>query len=498
MNRSVGRNAMLLAGTSAGSYILGLARDRLLAQTFGASRDVDLFNSAFLLPDLIMNLFAAALTTAFIPVFAQLLKQGKAPAYQASNAILTVVAVALCLVDVVAFMIMPWITPLVAPGFSATELAQLTTLTRILLLSPLLFGISTLFGAILQGQHRFLAYALSPMLYNLGIVIGIIFFAKPFGIRGVVFGVVLGAMLHLIIRLVATLRLGYTPEFIQQSFKHPAVKQTLLLMGPRVIGLLAIQASLWTFNAIGSTLQPGSVAIFNFARNFQSLPVSFIGIALATVIFPVLASDSSELMNNTRKALRMIFFLTLPAMVGMMFVSQPLITVFLGGGAFDAAAIQTTAITLIVFSLLIPLESLQHILARAFYAKHDTKTPAVITIIGAVVNVIGCVVATSFWGVTGLAVGFVIMTLIIDILFVWKLPHIIDYSIIKNGAQNVVGCLVMAILVGAIKSVGVIHELPLLIGMAGTGIITYNIVMYLLKNQELSIILKQVHLRKSS
>jgi putative peptidoglycan lipid II flippase len=496
MSSRLGRNALILASTSAGSYIFGLVRDRLLAQSFGASRSVDIFNSAFLLPDLIMNLFAAALTTAFIPVFAQLLKrQDATKAYQAANSVLTVVLVALGMINLAALLLMPWITPWIAPGFSTTELAQLTAASRWMLLSPLLFGISILLGAVLQGQHRFFAYALSPMLYNLGIVIGILLFAPQFGIQGVIYGVIMGAGLHLLIRLLASWRIGYRPRVQAQAFTHPAVHNTLKLMGPRIIGLLAVQASLWTFNAVGSTLQEGSVAVFNFARNFQSLPVSFIGIAIATVLFPVLAADAAaeqhdQMLKNAKAAMRTILLFTLPAMIGMMLVSKPLIAVFLGGGEFDEAAITRTTITLIVFALAIPLESLQHILARLFYAQHDTRTPAIISVIGAVLNVVVCLLGAMWFGVAGLAVGFVAMSFCIDLLLVWRLPKLIDTTMVRSFLQ----CLVASLIMGGLVWLGhalTSSVLAQLVFMAGIGAVSYTTIIWISGNQDIRLVLKQ-------
>lgn len=500
MRSSLGRNAIILAGTSAGSYIFGLVRDRLLAQSFGASRAVDIFNSAFLLPDLIMNLFAAALTTAFIPVFASLLKkEDDAAAFRAANSVLTVVLVALLSINIVALIAMPLITPLIAPGFSAADLATLTSTSRWMLLSPLLFGLSTLFGAVLQGQHRFIAYALSPMLYNVGIVLGIVLFAPRFGVHGVIAGVLIGAGLHLFIRVLASIRLGYYPKLQRTAFQDAAVVRTLKLMGPRIIGLLAVQGSLWTFNAIGSTLTAGSVAVFNFARNFQSLPVSFIGIAIATVLFPLLAADAAaqrteQLVSNSKAAIRTILLFTLPAMVGMIFVSNPLITVFLGGGEFDATAIQRTTITLMVFALAIPLESLQHILARMFYAQHDTRTPALISVLGAAVNVIVCLLGAWFFGVVGLAIGFVVMSAVIDLLLLWRLPRLWDEAMFKTIWQCGLASIVMAGTVWLVSQIS-LGSLGALVLMAGTGAISYTVIMFILRNAELQLVIRQLKRR---
>lgn len=492
MTAQLGRNALLLAATSAGSYVFGLVRDRLLASTFGASREVDIFNSAFLLPDLIMNLFAAAITTAFIPVFAKARDQ-----YKAANDILTVIIVCVLGMDIVAYLLMPWLVTIIAPGFNASELVQLTHSSRTLLLSPLLFGTSILLGAVLQGKHHFLAYAISPMLYNLGICVGILFLTP-------IQGVIIGAALHLGIRLLATIRLHYIPRLSLTAAQSNEVKQTIRLIGPRIIGLLAIQVTLWTYNAVGSTLSAGSVSIFNFARNFQSLPVSFIGIALATALFPILADDyaqtnaqtnNSQLVHTTRRAIRSVLFLTLPAMVGMMFVSQPLVATFLGSGAFDAAAIQRTSITLMLFALVIPLESVQHILARVFYAQHNTKVPAVMTSLAAAVNIVVCVMAVRWFDLLGLVIGFITTTLIIDVALVWRLnrtgQHLFDRSLWELIMKSSLACVVMALTLWAIGLL-LSGYLAQLLVLSGTGILCYMVMSYWLRIPEYTQILSVI------
>ncbi len=493
MRAQLGRNALLLAATSAGSYVFGLVRDRLLAGTFGASREVDIFNSAFLLPDLIMNLFAAALTAAFIPIFAKVVTHsGDEAGYRAANELLTVTICGVLLADIITYLALPWLAPLIAPGFNAADLAQLVTASRWLLLSPFLFGISILFGAILQGKHRFLAYAISPMLYNIGISLGIIFLSPWFGINGAIIGVVIGAGAHAAVRLIAALRLHYYPTLYSTALQSASVKATLVLMAPRILGLLAVQATLWTFNAVGSTLSAGSVSVFNFARNFQSLPVSFIGIALATALFPILAHDyaqtnSSQLVDTTRRALRSVLFLTLPAMVGMMFVSTPLVATFLGSGAFDAAAIQRTSITLMLFALVIPLESVQHILARVFYAQHNTTTPAVISIVAAILNVAVCVIAIQWFDLLGLVIGFITTTLVIDIALVWRLnragQNLFDRSVWALMLKSSLACGVMAIVLWIIGQYLVGYFVQLLV-LSGTGILSYMAMSYLLRIPE--------------
>ncbi len=176
-------------------------RDRLLAAQFGAGIELDIYNSAFVVPDFIMNLLAAALTTAFIPVFTEVRQRsGQTAAWEITGVLLSCLTVVMIMAAGLAALTMPWLTQAVAPGFTADEQQQLVQASRLMLLSPVFFALSIAVGAALQGNQRFMSYALSPVLYNFGIIAGIIWFAPRWGVPGVVVGVIAGALLHLLIR----------------------------------------------------------------------------------------------------------------------------------------------------------------------------------------------------------------------------------------------------------------------------------------------------------
>lgn len=422
ISRTISVSAGLLAASSVASYILGLLRDRLLAGHFGAGPELDVFNASFLIPDAIMTLFGAALTTAFIPVFtAWLHKHGEKEAWHLTNTVLRIITIFIMLAVVSAWLLLPWLTPLITPGFDGERNQLLIQTTRIMLISPILFSMSVLFGSALQGMRRFISYALSPVLYNLGIIFGIVVLSEPFGIQGVVVGVICGALLHMLVRMIELRSTGWTWMAVKTndygSWKHEGIKKIVRLMIPRVIGLLLWQANLWFFTAVASGLLIGSITVFNLARNFQSLPVSFFGIALATVMFPALASSyarqkNQEFVNDLSKGIKQLLFFTIPAALGLMLLAIPLVDVFLGTGKFSQTAVLTTGITLSVFALSIPFESLQHILARAFYAQHDTITPVFITIIATATNICVSLLTVKYIYVSGLALGFVSFSII--------------------------------------------------------------------------------------
>lgn len=448
--------AMLLAASSVGSYIFGLLRDRLLAGKFGAGAELDVYNAAFVVPDLIMTLFAAALTTAVIPILTKERHTHNAKQVWAiTNHLLYLISACMIVAILLAGLFMPWLAKLIVPGFDADRLGLFIQISRIMLLSPLLFSMSIIFGGTLQSMQRFISYALSPILYNAGIVISIILLHDRFGIFAAVYGVLIGGGLHLLIRLLELKTTGWSLKYKPHD-TWPAVKSTIRLMLPRIGGLVLVQLNLWIYIALGSTLAIGSISIFNLARNFQSLPVSLFGIALATAIFPSLAAQHikaelkifGEQLNN---AISHILFFTLPACVGMMLIAEPLVETFLGNGEFTTTAIQNTSWVLTFFALSIPLESIQHILARAFYARHDTLTPLFIGIAATIVNGIVSSVAIQWLGVAGLACGFVAMTATyVGLMFYYlqrSLTNIWDYKIIKRLSIMLLLSCMMGILV---------------------------------------------------
>ncbi|MCH8748684.1 murein biosynthesis integral membrane protein MurJ, partial [Patescibacteria group bacterium] len=409
--RSFERGALILLGTSAVSYLLGLLRDRTLAGTFGASDQLDAYQAAFIIPDIIFNLFlAGALTAAFIPVFTDLTtKRRHRQAAELAGTLLVGGLLLLFAVGLVAWFLAPSLTAFIAPGFSLAKRELLADLTRIMLLSPLLFMVSNLLGGMLVSSKRFFFYGLSPALYNLGIILGAWLLAPTIGIHGVAIGTVLGALLHLATRLIDLKRSNL--KIIPSLTFSPPFRKVIKLILPRVVGLSAVQVQLWAFVAIASTLEEGAVTIYSLARNFQSFPVSLIGIALATSLFPLLAQSVS--LHNRRQYLRSLIggslttlLLVVPAALLIYIWRTPLISFLIGTGQFDETAVALTAAALGVYTLSIPTESLVHILARAFYALHNTIIPVSISLITITVSVSGAYFAAQRFGVIGIPAGF--------------------------------------------------------------------------------------------
>jgi putative peptidoglycan lipid II flippase len=423
--RSYADKATAILTVTAGlSYLFGLIRDRLLARQFGATVDLDIYNAAFIIPDLLLNIFiAGALQAAFIPLLTAIrIKRGSTQADKFASTILNTAILLVLILGSLTALCMPFISPLIAPGITGEDRALLTTTARLLLISTVLFAASNTLGAMLVSKKTYLAYGLSPVLYNIGIIGGILFIAPTIGIMGVVIGTVIGALLHLLMRLIWIWKQQFTYSFVAISaWKTKPFQKLIQLMLPKMVGHPAEQLSFWAFTAIASTLAAGSITMLSFARNFMSVPVSLFGIAVATTIFPILTEDAtaknmSRYRAHLKKSITKVLILTIPSAIALMIGGTFIIRILLGGGKFDEQAVQTTALLLQVLALSIPLESTSHILSRAFYAIQNTFLPVVITIISLLVMIASAWVLSKNIGITGLGWGFLIGSITKNIL----------------------------------------------------------------------------------
>lgn len=376
--------AFTLTMTSGLSYAFGLLRDKIFAYKFGASSELDVYNAAFVIPDLFLALLVTgALSAAFVPIFSRLAHHDKEKSIHYTNQILTVCLGMLAVCAALFAWGLPHLVDFLVPGFDPPQKAEYIRVTRLMLISPFLFTISNTFGNVLITTKDFLWYGLSPVLYNMGIITGILWFSPHYGVAGLVMGTILGALLHLLIRIPSMVRYGFRPRPVWTFDKE--LRTTFLRMLPNMIQIGVWQLSLWWFVRLASGLEEGSVTIYSFARNFQSLPVSLIGIATALAAFSELSriaarEEYAEFRRVVKEKALMIAGYTTLAAVALALLSRPLITILLGGGKFDATAVAATASLLAVYTVAVPFESMVHLLARAHYALQSTLRPALIQI----------------------------------------------------------------------------------------------------------------------
>ena len=382
---NVNQAALLLGFFAFLSQVLALFRDRAMAHFIGPSPTLDAYYAAFRIPDLIFICIASlASITVLVPFIVAKMKGDEVTdvARKYLNDIFTVFLFLMLFVSFVAFILMPYLSNLIAPGFDAEFQDKLVGLSRILLLSPILLGLSNLFGTVTQLFRKFFIYALSPIFYNLGIIVGIIFFYPIFDIYGLAIGVVLGALMHLVVQIISSIQSGFTPG-ISLSINFQDIKNVALTSLPRTLGLAFNNISLIAIISLASFLKEGSISVFNFSFNLQSVPLNIIGISYAVAAFPTLAKSVSlgqmdEFRNQLKQAARAIVFWSLPVIFLFIVVRAQIVRVILGSGAFSWENTRLVAACLAIFSISVVAQGIITLLSRAYYANGDTKRPLIV------------------------------------------------------------------------------------------------------------------------
>lgn len=430
-SKSVLSAAFVITVAGVASRMLGLLRDRFLAATFGAGDTLDAYYAAFRVPDLIYNLLIlGALSAAFIPVFTGLIsKEKEAAAWDMANGILNIAIFLIILLSVILAIFAPFLMQLITPGFSPEKMELTVALTRIMFFSPLLLGISGIFGGILTSFKRFLIYSLAPIMYNLGIIVGVLFFVKLWGPVGLAWGVALGAFLHMLIQYPAAKNLGYRHSWaFIQAFKNDEVRKVFTLMLPRVFGIAVSQVNLFVITIFASTLAAGSLAVFSFAQNLQSIPLGLFGISFAIAVFPALSAlaakeEKERFIQTFSETFRQVLFFVIPISIFILVLRAQIVRVVLGAGAFDWTDTILTYKVLGIFTLSLFAQSTIPLLARAFYALHDTKTPFYAALAAEAVNIGAVIVLIKSHAVIGLAMAFSLASVVQMILLLCILHH---------------------------------------------------------------------------
>jgi putative peptidoglycan lipid II flippase len=391
--KSISSASLILGVSYLMSAFLGLIRDRLLAGTFGAGTELDVYYTAFTVPDFIaLILIFGAIAAAVIPIFSSYLIKNKEEAWKYVSTLLNVFLGFLIIVCLILIIFTPAIVSLTAPGFSGHKKDLAVMLMRIMFLSPIILGASNMISGILQVFHRFLVTALAPLLYNLGIIIGILFFVPKFGLPGLAWGVVLGGILHLAIQLPSFFFSGFKYK-LSFNYKDPGVVKTIKLMVPRSLGLGAGQLNTIATTAIASTLMAGSIAVFNLANNLSSILVNAVAVSVSTASFPsmsmaFLKEDGEEFLRKFSGIFRQIIFLVVPLSLLLLLLRAQIVRVVLGVGKFGWADTKLTTACLGILALNLIAQALVLFLSKTFYAAHNTKIPAIISGLTVAFNII--------------------------------------------------------------------------------------------------------------
>ncbi len=402
--------AILLGFSFLISKVLGIIRDRLLASQFGAGNgensaifNLDTYYAAFRIPDALFHqLSYGVLAAAFVPIFVEILKkENRENAFRFASDVMRIAAILIAVLSIILFITAPYIIPIFVPGFSSEALEVTITSTRIMLITPLFFTIGSIAGGMQNAFHRFFALSLAPMLYNLGIIGGIVFLSKTYGVYGVSIGVAIGAFINMLVQIPAIFRTGFRFRFSSNWYTN-RVKEMLILSIPRIIGMSVSQISLIIDTIIASTLALGSITVINFASNLESLPIGIIGVSVAVVSFGILSSHAAEnnmveFIKEISGNLRKIFFLLIPLAFGMFSLRYEIVKLVFEKGKFTDADTIITANTLGFFLIGLIFGGIIFLLARGFYALKNTKTPVIVSIIAVTINIIFSLLLTKIW-----------------------------------------------------------------------------------------------------
>lgn len=403
------------------SRILGLVRDRILASKFGAGDELDVYYAAFRVPDLIYNfLIVGALSAAFIPIFTGLItKKNTKKAWDLASGLLTLQVILVIAISLIFFLFAPALTRLITPGFPEEKIMHTAMLTRIMFLSPLFLGVSAIFGGILVSYKRFLIYSIAPIFYNIGIIIGAVFFVGFMGISGLAWGVVLGAVMHFVLQFLAVKFVGFSYQFIKikEIIKDVNVRKVIRLMIPRSMAMGVSQINLLIVTIFASTLASGSLAVFNFANNLQSVPLGIFGISFSIAAFPRLSSlaarENMEKFNYVfSRTFKRILFFVIPVSLMIFSLRAEIVRAALGAGEFDWDDTRNTLWVLGFLSLSLFAQSTIPLLTRCFYALENTKTPFYAALISETMNILLVIFLIEKFQVVGLAIAFSLASIV--------------------------------------------------------------------------------------
>lgn len=389
--------ASILAVSALFSQLLAIFRNNLLATSF-PNEQTDVYFAAFRVPDFVYGiLITGGIVAAFLPVFSAYFKRDKGEARDLTNNVLFIFLVALSGLSFILAVLAPYLTRLVVPGFTVEQKALTVALMRIMFLSPILLGVSAIFSGVLQYFNLFFAYALAPIFYNLGIICGILLFYPFMGLKGLAWGVILGAFLHLLVQLPSVLKCGFRPRFTF-NLKHSGLKRIFKLMLPRTVGAAAYHINLVIITAIASTVSAGAISIFNYSNYLYGVPISLIGIAFATAVFPVLSKNFAgkqrgEFLKNFSSTFSQILFFIIPLSLLIFVLRAQLVrllygTSLVGNGYFGWWETRLTAAAVGIFAVSLFAACLIPFLARVFFSLQNTKTPVKIAVSTVALNIV--------------------------------------------------------------------------------------------------------------
>ncbi len=484
------------------SRVLGVVRDIVISHQFGTSRVLDAYFAAFTIPDLLFNVVAGgALGSAFIPTFAAALAQGDTNrAWRLASAVLNLALILLTAIALVLMVLAPQVAATAWQGFSPEDQALTAHLMRWMLVTPIVFGLSGIVMGILNTHQHFVLPALAPVVYNAAIIVGAVFLAPTMGVYGLVAGVVAGAVLHLLIQVPWLFQRGirYSPTL---GLNNPDVHEVGRLMLPRTIGLATVQINLFVNTILASALPAGRIAALSYAFRLMLLPHGIVALSLATAVFPTFSEQMArreldEFRVTFSQVLRATLYLTVPAAVGLFLLGAPLVALLFQRGEFDAQSTAETAFALQFFAIGLFAHSCLEIVARAFYAMHDTKTPVLVGVLAMGLNLALSLLLIAPLAQGGLALANSLATIVEmgALLYILRrrLGSLDDRRLFMSVGRIVIAAAAMALaLLGWLAfSAGYSEAVVAVVGVALGGA-AYLIVTAALGSEELAVVVRR-------
>lgn len=453
--------AIVITGSSLLSAILGLVRNRLLISRFFGTptlqMQLDAYLVAFKLPELAFQLLViGAVSAAFIPVFTKYKKRSLEDANFIASSMMNIVLLVFSVISIVIFIWAEGFNKLITSSeFSPDQVLLAANLSRVMIVAQFFFAISNFLSGIIQANQRFLIPALSPIAYNVGIIIGIVGLTPVIGIYGPAIGVVLGSCLHLLMQLPLSRQLGFHYSF-KIDLKHVGVREMLRLIPPRTLAISVNQLEIFASVYFATALGTGSLVIINLAQQLMTAPTRIFSVPLGQASLPFLSEQVSQdnmagFKNTLISSFHHIMFLTLPASIVLLILRIPLVRLAYGSSAFpwDATLLTGRAVAILCIGLF--AQGSIHILVRAFYALHNTKTPLLVALISVLTNIVISYISVFTYktGVLGLAAAITISTIIHFIILaslLWRQIGGISWSeVLKNPLKITLASSIMGI-----------------------------------------------------
>jgi len=428
--KEIVRAAGVLGGATILSRIMGMVRDMVVSRLFGAGMATDAFFAAFQIPNMLRRFFAeGALTSAFVPTFTEYCQKGEEDARHLARVAFSVLLVVMSVVTLLGILFSPLIVRLMFPGFAADPQKFSLTVTLNRIMFPYIFCISivALFMGILNTVRHFLTPALSTILLNLSMIGGGIFLHDRFEVPivSLAIGVIIGGILQVILQIPPLHTRGFSLSFVP-DFSHPAVRRIMLLMGPSVFGVGVYYLNMTVSAILASLLPQGSVSYLYYAQRLFEFPQGIVTVSIAQAVLPAMsrqaASGDLEAMKESLSfGLRLVIFITVPAMAGLYACSTPILSLLFMGGAFGYETVVRSAEALQCYLLGLSVVAMVRVTVPAFHARKDTKSPVIAAFVAFLANLLASLLLMGPLHHAGLALASSISSLVNLLLLLWML-----------------------------------------------------------------------------